>query len=537
MFVLASNYLAIMRECAGPSTRGVSSRESGGPVLGRMPWLSPTSSRTQKDFMESSLTVNQLVTELVKSPHGNLKEYGLTAQRAVQEDPFLFHHLIAWNEKKGQIRDAKVALPVYGLKTVDTELRENSLAHLALLDPRNLLRAVKFAKEVPNGGFRSIVRMVKQYLEVRAANPEWAERVILQHGESIKSLYAMLHLKPPVHVKQMLSWGEGMKPRPGSVLDILGKLKTMSPVEAAGHVMLHKIPFLIAVGALPKIKGNTEALIALIQGMSPTELVSNTKMLEQLGMKGNDAVQAAYRKAVEGIKKDSRKGQNLFKASAAADKASDVVVQKVLREVQEKQFSAKGIEGNWAVLIDRSGSMYQAIEIGQMVGAALAKMVKDKVWLVFFNTSPMVYEVTGKTLEEIQKITRGIVATGGTSIGCGLEAMIGKPVDGIAVVSDGGENVIPIFAEVHKRRFEGVPVYFYQVQGDSNVFSGSCNVMGVPLSEFDLRDATGLDYYSVAILVQTMRTNRYGLYQEIMDTPLLTLARVFKTEEREEVYA
>lgn len=123
------------------------------------------------------------------------------------------------------------------------------------------------------------------------------------------------------------------------------------------------------------------------------------------------------------------------------------------------------------------------------------------------------------------------------SIGCGLEAMIGKPVDGIAVVSDGGENRAPVFAEFHKRKFEGVPVYFYQVQGDRNVFSHNCKVMGVPLSEFDLQNATGLDYYSVANLVQTMRTNRYGLYQEIMDTPLLTLAKVFKTEEREEVYA
>jgi len=484
---------------------------------------------------ENTITVNQLVTELIKSPHGNLREYGVTALRLLREDPFLFHHLIAWNERNGQIRDAKVALPVYGL--TDKELLENSLAHLALLDPRNLLRAVRFTKEVKPGNFRKVSKMVQQYLSVREKAPKWMERTILQHRKSVQSLYALLHLKPPVHVCQMLSWGKGMKPIPGSVLDVIGRLKTMSPVEAAGHVMLHKIPFLVAVGALPKIKGNTEALIALIQGMSPSELVTNTKMLEQLGMAGNAAVQAAYRKAVESLKKDPRKGQNLFKASAAAEKVKDAGLRDTLRSVQESQFSKRGIEGNWAVLVDRSGSMQSAIEAGKMVASALAKMVKGNVWMVFFNTSAVIVDVTGKTLEEIQSRTRGIVATGGTGIGCGLEAIKGFPVDGIAVVSDGGENQPPVFAQVHERHFQDIPVYFYKLRGDQDIFTHNCGVKSVPLSTFDLTNVASLDYYSVANLVQTMRMNRYSLYQQIMDTPLLTLAEVFKTKESEEVYA
>jgi hypothetical protein len=333
----------------------------------------------------------------------------------------------------------------------------------------------------------------------------------------------------------MLSWGKGMKPAPGSVLDIIQRLKTMSPVEAAGHVMLHKIPFLVAVGAMPKIKGNTEALIALIQGMSPTELVTNTKMLEQLGMAGNAAVQAAYRKAVDDLKKDSRKGQNLFKAGAAADKVKDAGLRDTLQAVQEQQFSKKGIEGNWAVLVDRSGSMQSAIEVGKLVASALAKMVKGNIWLVFFNASPMVMDVTGKTLEDIKSRTRGITATGGTGIGCGLEAMKGKAVDGIAVISDGGENQPPVFGAVHESIFKDVPVYFYKLRGDQDIFTHNCKVKNVPLSTFDLTGTLSLDYYSVANLVQTMRTNRYDLYQQIMDTPLLTLAKVFN--EREETNA
>ena len=44
---------------------------------------------------------------------------------------------------------------------------------------------------------------------------------------------------------------------------------------------------------------------------------------------------------------------------------------------------------------------------------------------------------------------------------------------------------------------------------------------------FDLR-RTGVDYYSLPNLVQTMRSNRYSLIDEIMQVPLLTLAEVLK---------
>ena len=486
----------------------------------------------------NALTVNQLVTELVKSPHGNLQEYGPIALRAIGQDPYLFHHLIAWNEKKGQVRDAKVALPVYGLAGVsDVELVENSLAHLAKLDPRNLLRAVRHAKEVKPGKFRAIRRMVTEYLEVRAGEPQWMEKTILQHRASVKGLYAFLHLKVPPHVGGMLSWGKSQKPLAGSVLEILKRMKTMSPMEAAGMVMIHKIPFLTAVGAMPKIKDNTAALIALVKSMSPSELVTNTGMLEKLGMKTDVAVQAEYRKALESLKKDSRKTQNLFKAGAAANVVKDEVVAKTLREVQEKQFSKKRIEGNWAVLVDRSGSMQLAIEVGKLVAAALAKMVKDKVWMVFFNDQALVKDVTGMTLENIQKTTKGVIAQGGTGIGGALMALQGKQLDGIAVISDGGENRHPVFATYHKEHYGDVPVYFYKLSGDPDIFTSNCEVMQTALSTFDLRSAADLDYYSVANLVETMRTNRYGLYQEIMDTPLLSLRDVFITRKEKVAYA
>jgi len=485
---------------------------------------------------EKALTPNELVTMLVKSPHGKLSEYVAVSERAMREDPFLFHHLIAWNEIKGQIRDSRVALPVLGFKTQDAELRDNSLAHLAKLDPRNLMRAVRFAKEYKTGGFRSIVRVVQQYLEARERNPKWMERTILQHRSSVAGLYGILHLKTPLHVKQMLSWKAGdlkLRPVAGSALDAVRRMKTMDPVSAAGQVFLHKIPYLTARVALPKIKGNTEALVALVKSMSPSELVNNTGMLNKMGMDKDEAVQAAYRHAVKAMEKNPNKAKNLFKAGSV--KVADEETQKTLAAVQEKQFANKGINGNWLILADRSGSMQQGIAVGTMVAGALAKLVRGEVRLVFFNHTPVNYVVQGKTLEEIQKMTRGIMASGGTSIGCGLEANRDFEMDGIAIISDGGETAEPVFSRVYNAVLKDsqVPVYFYKLRGDLDILTNNCKVLDVPLETFDLRNET-VDYYSLANLVQTMRANRYSLYQEIMDTPLLTLAKVFNLKEEVE---
>jgi len=60
------------------------------------------------------------------------------------------------------------------------------------------------------------------------------------------------------------------------------------------------------------------------------------------------------------------------------------------------------VDGNWLVLGDKSGSMSACIEVARHVSGTLAKFVKAKFHLVFFDTTPRHFDVTGKTYEEIQ---------------------------------------------------------------------------------------------------------------------------------------
>src|SRR6185437_9415708 len=149
--------------------------------------------------METGLTKNRIISELTRSTHGELKEYVPLGREAAKKEPEFLAHLIAWDRSKGQIRDAKVALPIVSLSANDfpVELAENSWAHLTILNPRELLKALHFAMDVKLPGRMSTMsRLVAAYLKKAEANAPRFERMALQHRETMRSLYSLVHVKP-----------------------------------------------------------------------------------------------------------------------------------------------------------------------------------------------------------------------------------------------------------------------------------------------------------------------------------------------------
>lgn len=479
---------------------------------------------------ERGLTKQQILTELTKSPHGKLEEYLPVATAAVAQEPEFLAHLIAWNREKGQIRDSKAAVPAITLANAayPTDFVENSLAHLGLLVPRELLKAQTFYLGLRGARGTAYRRLKERYLRTLEANWGRWTRVAMQHRSALRALYA-----PPCRVKPATMANEilfrGARPR-GSVFESIAQLKNMAAGEAAGTILERKIPFLIALGALGAKAKEADIVMALIDRMSPTELVTNSKMLQKLGVKTVPALRAAYEAA---LAKASASKSNTLKTTQAAEAIEDEGLKVKLQAVQEKQIEKLGgIEGNWLVAGDASGSMAQAIEAAKYVAASLARFVKGQVHLVFFNTSPMYLDVTDLTLDQIVKGTAHYRAGGGTSIGCSLQAVLDRKleIDGIAVISDGGENNPPRFVDVYQRYAKTFdrepPVYLYLTTGDLNVFSSSLRGAGIDVQEFDIRG--GVDFYSLPNLVQTMRASRYSLIDEIMVTPLVALNDVFE---------
>ena len=492
---------------------------------------------------EQGLTPQRIFAELSKSTHGALAEYTAVGKRAVQEHGEFFQHLVAWNYKRGQVRDSKVALPVIGMAfETDAELLDNSLAHIAMLGPRELLKAFEFARALrPQGKMQKLDRLIAAYLHQKEQERGW-DHLAVQHRAVLKSLYSYTRTAPlSDRVRAVLFGFKGrgadkvkLELPKGSVFEAVAGLKNMSPVEAAGAILKFKIPFLIASGALGEKIKETDLLVALIDRMSPTELVTNTKMLEKLGLKTNPAVRGAFEKAME---KAAKSKANTLKTTQAVESVQDETLKEKLRGLQAKQAAAAGgPEGDWLVLVDRSPSMEKSIDYGKAVAAALTQFVKGKVWLVFFDSAPMTVDVTGLSLDQIKAATKHIRTGSATSIGVGLNRMLVEKVavDGIAVVSDGGENTAPYFYDVYKKYSafvdKDVPVYFYNMEGDHDRFTPSLNAAGIEVQEFDLRHGKA-DYYAIPNLVQSMRSNQYSLVDEIMATPLVSLADVLKTGE------
>lgn len=498
--------------------------------------------------MEAGLTRNAIIEQLTRSTHGNLKDYLDVARRAAKEEPEFTAHLISWNRGHGQIRDAKVALPIATLSVPEFDpparegdlgaLAENSLAHVASLDAKNLLRAVRFGLDTKTPGRRmAIRRTVEEYLRVRESRPQWFDRVAVQHRGSLKELYAICHVKPGERARDVLF---DEKYPTGSVFEAIRHLRKMTPEAIHATIKARGIPFLIAVGAVGDRMDEPDVAIALINAASPAEVVNNAAMFERRA-KNVPAVRGALEEAFRNLGAPKKgRGVATLKATVAADAVEDEALAEKLKGVQEKQLAAtvSVLEADVLICADRSPSMRPAVEFTRQLAAVLAKVAKPgrKVHVVFFDGNFYRYvDATGKALDAITKETANVDAGGSaTSIGSALDYALQTrlPFDVIAVVSDGGENRAPYFHEVYARATKALdgkipPVYFYKLKGESDdVFSRFMETASIPMEVFDLRK--GFDYYSLPNIVSTMRASRYSLVEAIMGTPLLKLADVLK---------
>ena len=476
----------------------------------------------------------EIISTLTKSAHGKLDEYLPLATVASREDADFYAHLIAWNATRGNVRDARVALPVVGLASRPTSRDhvENALALVAHLGPREFARAVAFCR-VAGAPDRTVRRLVVRYLrEVELST--W-DRLSLQHRRTLRGLYAKYHVKPSQTAEAALFRGD-----PVGRFAVVQSLREMDPLAAAAAVVHHKIPFLVARGAIGTKFSDPNVLLALIERMTPAEVVTHAKTIRKFG-KDVPALRSALDAALGRVGK-SRDKATILKAATAAEAVTgdDDVLAVKLRAAQERQAQQlKTIDGDWLVLGDKSGSMTEAIVVATRVATLLAYAIKGSVHFILFDTDPRYIEATGKTFEEITGLSLKIAAGGGTDLSCGLRYATQRrlSVGGIALVSDGADHGgygIPRALNEYEKAVGHKPsFYFYRMKGEPDTFSGQMQRAGEDVQVFDV--GLDADDYSLPALVQTMRTNRWSLVDEILQTSLATLDDVLPATKGMEV--
>lgn len=507
--------------------------------------------------MEQSQARSSVVNLLNQSFHGDLEKYVTVTSQAMLADPEFVSHLIAHDAITGQIKDSKIALPIITLSNsaFPLDLLDNSLAHLAMLSPRELLKAHSFAikLKIPSTRQKRLDALIRRYLYNKQES-KFLVSTMVRHRRPLYALYKRTRAGSNGYISSVL-FKRGDQPK-GVFTEIAG-LKNMSPDQAAAVIARYKIPGVVVSGAMAgnrAVQDSAKVTQATLENMTATEVVSKAKNLSKRGVRHDAALKSTFR---DKLAKSVKSGKATLKTGVAAEEVEDEDLKAMLHELQERQIQAqkdagKGIDGNWLVICDRSQSQEVAIKLSCHITAAICKFVTGKVWLALCNNEVRGMDVTGLRLEQLAEALRHTTATGSTSYGVGLDWAMQNSLDvhGIVIVGDGGENFPPVFAqalaEYERRIGKSIPVYLYQTyceprfanaQGGNPLQFGRHMQIYGKSHQFDVFDLTSqtIDYYSLPNLVQTMNCNRYGITDKIYACPLLTVDKVLSLKyERKE---
>jgi hypothetical protein len=461
----------------------------------------------------------ELLNSLLTTPHRELGKVAELHKLMVELDPIFYGHLAVWYQRYGDVRDHK---EVFVGNLLTSQLNEHRGAGFMMLQefpPYQVARIVDFMKQHQQKLPRSARTAVRRYLQVREKNAEFFDRAAVRGRKAMKHLYASLHIKPSERANAVLFKDTPPKDSLAFALKQLAKAET-SLVQAK-LIAEYKIPYTVAIGAVRAV--TPEVLVALVNSMSPQEVINNLKSLQVRGAMDNAEVKALIeRKLVEATKSDR---VSAFKAMKAAEVTIvDDATAAQLEKIVDEQVKQKGqITKSTALFVDKSPSMTQALEVGKRIAAIISGITEAELFVYAFESYSYPVIAEGKELSDWEKAFKPLCISGGTSIGVALETMRQKQdaVEQIIIVTDEGENTAPYFNMVYPRYCEELKVspnvVIVKLGNYSNYLEQKLQQNQVSFETFTFAG----DYYSLPNLVPLLsRRSRLELLMEILETSL-----------------
>lgn len=481
-----------------------------------------------------------ILNTLLTTPHRKLDQVFPIHTQMIKQDPLFYGHLSAWYNDTGDVRDHKECF-VINLCLSDFEgHRDTGLAMLREMPPYQVARVVDFIhgrkdkktkkgeKNAPaqtiveNYGLgknipRSMTTEVTRYLKERETDHEWFDSSVVIARKYMKRLYALLHVNPGDRAQKILF--EDAPPEDSKLFAVKELVKAETPAAQAKVIMDHKVPYRIASTIVSAM--TPTVMLALIEVMSSQELINNMGSLKKRGAFDNPDLKALIEKKLEKAKTDKRVAA--FKATEAVKAAGvDEATVKQLEAVADTQVKSKGrIKRSTALLIDKSGSMSQAIELGKQIGSMISAIMEDGADLYCYAFDTMAYPIKaeGKSLADWEKALKGINANGGTSCGVALEYMIRakQNVENIILITDEGENGSPMFVPTLQKYIGMVgsqpTVCIVKTVGATAQIEDNMKKAGLACEAYQFNG----DYYGLPNLIPYLtKGSRLDLLMEIM---------------------
>jgi hypothetical protein len=428
---------------------------------------------TAQPGSEQDIRLGMLNT-LLTTPHRDLPSIYPVHQQMLQQDPLFYVRLAAWYSDTGEIRDHKEMFTVCLCLSDFPGHRDAGLAMLRELPPYQVGRVVDFihgkrirkvtvtetgtgknkkknstvsfenfglGKNIPN----SMQTEIKRYLQERETDHDWFDSTVLASRNTLQRLYALNHLKPSERAQKILF--QQMPPDDSKLASVKSLRKAATPAEQARIIVENKVPYRIASTVVSQM--TPTVLLALIEVMSDQELINSLGSLKKRGALDNPDLKELVNKRLDKAKTGKRVAA--MKTSTARDAGAANLGDEInakLNDIGDTQLKARGrIKRSTAIIIDKSGSMNIAIEIGKRLGSMISTVMDAPLFVYAADT--MAYPIKAKdaNLSSWEQAFMGIRATGGTSCGIGIAALLRNKerVEQIVMVTDEGENQSPPF--------------------------------------------------------------------------------------------
>jgi hypothetical protein len=394
-----------------------------------------------------------ILNALLRTPHRQVEPYIVLFRFVYDRDPLFFGQLAFWYFDNGSVHDLKqLFIAFLATSKFSEEHRHAGLALLQKLPPYQVERVLTIVKGHREGekcieGIsasvpRSLRTAIEQYLRERERNCDQFDGVVLHARKSLKSLYASLRIKPGDYAQRVLFDND---PPHGSRLHVLKELaKQPDAASQAKLIIENRIPYRVAISSIKQL--TPSLLVALVNAMTPQEVINNLSSLKKRGAMDNADLRQLIEGKLEAAKTDKR--VSALKSREAIKVAGlDEELTKRVEAVGDEQIKSKArIKRPTALHIDKSGSMQIAIEVGKQIAAISAPVCEAGLFVYAFDTIAYAITAKGSELSHWEKAFKGIQAGGGTSCGVALEMMRRKRerVEQIVMVTDQGENTPPM---------------------------------------------------------------------------------------------
>src|SRR6266508_2355406 len=312
------------------------------------------------------------------------------------------------------------------------------------------------------------------------------DRAALRGKQDLKHLYASLRVAPAPRAQRILFDDE---PPLGSPLLALKQLaRATEPVEQARLIVEQRIPYPIAAGAIKTL--TPSVLVALIDVMTPQETINHLAALKRRGAFDHPEVKAlveAKLKATHALK------------HVTLDESTEALLTEV---TDARVANSARITRPTALLVDKSSSMTQAIDVAKEVAALVSAICAD-FRVLAFDTETFAVTAQGAERSAWERAFRMVKANGATSIGAPLAKLARERhyAEQLVIITDMGENTAPLFHEAYAQYVRelgvGPLVTIVAVGGSDQRFLNRLREQAIPLTVWEFNG----DYYSLPNLL------------------------------------